>query len=89
MEQAEAYKYKLSRLIKAVSGFRKIVEIDTSKFNLLIKDAIKNARIQKFEYCTELLWKIIKTFLYLNEHSAIQISVYFCIEIINNPKNET
>jgi hypothetical protein len=67
MEQAKAYKYKLSRLIKAVAGFRKVVEIDVSKFNLLIKDAIKNARIQKFEYCTELLWKTIKTFLYLND----------------------
>ncbi len=69
MEQGEKYKYKLAVLGKAIDGFNKSLQIDTSIFTDDVSDAIKNGRIQKFEYCSELTWKIIKFFLY--EHHGI------------------
>ena len=67
MEQARSYKIKLKKLSKAVSGLRHVIEVDISGYSNVIKDAIKNGRVQKFEYCVELLWKAIKIFLFLNE----------------------
>jgi len=36
----------------------------------VLADGIKNGRIQKFEYCAELLWKMVRDFLMLNEGTA-------------------
>ena len=66
MEQTKEYKLKLSKLVKAAEGFKKLVDIDIAKLNPVLKDGIKNGRIQKFEYCVELLWKTIKDYLYFN-----------------------
>jgi len=64
MEQSERYKYKLAVLEKAIDGFNRSLQIDTSIFTDDVTDAIKNGRIQKFEYCSELIWKVIKLFLF-------------------------
>lgn len=68
MEQSQKYKYKLAVYEKAVNGFAKSLQIDISAFTAEVTDVIKNGRIQKFEYCSELTWKIIKVFLY-EQHS--------------------
>jgi nucleotidyltransferase substrate binding protein (TIGR01987 family) len=66
LESTKEYKLKLRKLIKAAESFKKLVDVDISKLNIVLKDGIKNGRIQKFEYCVELLWKTIKDYLYFN-----------------------
>jgi len=68
MEQSQRLKYKLDVYEKALNGFEISLKIDTSNFSDDIVDTIKNGRIQKFEYCAELTWKIIKYFLYANHN---------------------
>ena len=69
MEQKQIFQKKLQLYRKALSAFAEILQIDYSDFNEVVKDAIKNGQIQKFEYCTELTWKTIKRYLYI--HHAI------------------
>lgn len=64
MEQSQRFKYKLEIYAKALKGFDRSLNIDLSGFSEEIIDTIKNGRIQKFEYGTELMWKVIKNFLY-------------------------
>lgn len=64
MEQSQRFKYKLELYEKALKGFNISLNIDVLGFSEEIIDTIKNGRIKKFEYCTELTWKAIKNFLY-------------------------
>jgi nucleotidyltransferase substrate binding protein (TIGR01987 family) len=50
-------------LEKALSGFSKLVRLPLDGLNEVQVDGIKNGRIQKFEYCIELLWKTSRFFL--------------------------
>lgn len=54
---------KLAAFSNAVISFEEILEINSADFDDKVADAIDNGKIQKFEYCTELGWKIIKRFL--------------------------
>ncbi len=54
---------KLNQLIKAVTGFKKSLDLDVTGLNEVYKDTIKNGNIQKFEICVEILWKTIKKYL--------------------------
>ena len=65
MEQSKRFGYKLKLYEKAIKGFDSSLRIETSSFSEEVVDVIKNGRIQKFEYCAELTWKIIKSFLYI------------------------
>ena len=64
MEQSQRFKYKLEVYEKALKGFNISLNIDVLGFSEEVIDTIKNGRIQKFEYCAELTWKVIKNFLY-------------------------
>jgi len=93
MEQSEKYKYKLAVYDKALHGFNASLQIDVSGFSEEIIETIKNGRIQKFEYCTELTWKVIKNFLY--EYHAIDakspresIKEFFLVGAINESNYE-
>lgn len=63
MEQRERFQLKLGTFSKAIESFEAALNINLSDFNDEVSDAIKNGRIQKFEFCTELMWKIIKEYL--------------------------
>lgn len=63
MEYAKIFRSKFAVYKKAVEGFNASLEIDLSDFDEIVQDSIKNGCIQKFEYCTELTWKIGKRFL--------------------------
>ena len=65
MEQSPKFKYKLEVYEKALKGFDTSLNIDFKLLSEEIIDAIINGRLQKFEYCTELTWKIIKNYLYV------------------------
>ena len=60
----ERLKQKLEDLTKALKGLDEVMNVDTKTLPTeVLKDAIENARVQKFEYSTELTWKTIKAFL--------------------------
>ena len=67
MEEKEKYKLRLNTLVAAMDGFSKLMEKDITLFDEIVSDGLMNGRIQKFEYCTELLWKTVKNFLWIND----------------------
>ena len=76
MEFAERYNAGLKEFEKAFKGFEYGLSIDLSQYSTIEADYIRNGWIQKFEYCTELAWKLAKTLLeWKNGH------------LINAPKN--
>ncbi len=63
MEQAQRLEFKRTVFLNAFSSLDKSLGIDLSNLSPLISDAVKNGSIQKFEYCSELCWKLIKAYL--------------------------
>ena len=58
----EKYEEQLILLGKAVSDFKLSLDADMGKYDELEQNWIKNAQVQKFEFCIELLWKTVKSF---------------------------
>lgn len=74
MELSQKFESELSNLNQAVETFHKALNVtDNDSFNEITKDLIKNGKIQKFEYCAELAWKISKMYLQLKT-GEIEIS---------------
>jgi len=63
MELPEKYNIKIAELQKAVKGFSEAMKVDLFSFTEIMSDLAKNGQIQKFEYCSELLWKTTKVLL--------------------------
>lgn len=57
-------KYKAKQYEDAVINFEESLSIDCKNFSDKIVDTIKSGRVQKFELCTELLWKTLKVYLW-------------------------
>jgi nucleotidyltransferase substrate binding protein (TIGR01987 family) len=57
-------KCKAKQYEDAVSNFEESLSIDCKNFSSKIVDTIKSGRVQKFELCTELLWKTLKVYLW-------------------------
>ncbi|GAB6095737.1 hypothetical protein JCM14469_19900 [Desulfatiferula olefinivorans] len=55
--------YKLVQLRDALDNFEASLSIDTDSLDETIVDSIKSGRVQKFEVCTELIWKTLKVYL--------------------------
>lgn len=70
MEQTKKYRDKLDSLKAAINDFDESMKIDLSTADDVIKDAIENGQIQKFEFTTELLWKTLRA--YLTEFHGIE-----------------
>ncbi len=75
MELSRKFKEDLLEYNKAFKGFEKILELIPENYTEVESDAIKNGWLQKFEYCTELAWKVGKVFLELQTG-----------QIVSNPK---
>ena len=74
MELSGKFEVELSSLVQAVRTFHQAVNLTANKlFDKINKDLIKNGKIQKFEYCAELAWKISKMYLQLKT-GEIEIS---------------
>lgn len=67
MELSEKYKIELANLQKTVSSFESALNASFENLGSIGDDLIQNGRIQKFEYCAELAWKISKMHLELFE----------------------
>ena len=57
-------KYKTRQYEDAVINFADSLSIDFKGFSGKVVDSIKSGRVQKFEFCTELLWKTLKIYLW-------------------------
>ena len=80
MEPTETYRLKIEKLLKAYSGFFESLQVEFKGKSDLEIDVLKNGQIQKFEYCIELLWKSIKT--WLNEYHGLECySPKSCIKL--------
>lgn len=60
MELSEKYILELNNFHKAVNSFEAAMDATFENLNSIGEDLIKNGKIQKFEYCAELAWKISK-----------------------------
>lgn len=63
MELKDKFDSLIELLRKAISDFDTVLNADLNKYNALEIDWIKNAGIQKFEFCIELSWKTAKIYL--------------------------
>jgi nucleotidyltransferase substrate binding protein (TIGR01987 family) len=64
---------KIAVFLQALNGLEMLLQKDLSLFDPVVTDGVKNGRIQKFEYCTELLWKTVRRFL-LTVHGIETVS---------------
>ncbi len=48
---------------RALKGFAEVLDLEIDGYSAAIRDAIENGRIQKFEYCSELFWKYVRSCL--------------------------
>lgn len=57
-------KYKIQHYKAAVLDFERSLSIDIKILPELIADSVKSGRVQKFEFCVELMWKTLKVYLW-------------------------
>jgi nucleotidyltransferase substrate binding protein (TIGR01987 family) len=62
MELNEKYAQQLIEVENALIDFRKALDANMNKYDDLEQNWIKNAQVQKFEFCIELLWKTAKSY---------------------------
>jgi nucleotidyltransferase substrate binding protein (TIGR01987 family) len=74
MEFADRYQAGLVEFEKAFRGFEYGLQIDLSQQPAIEADYIRNGWIQKFEYCTELAWKLAKVLLEWKNGQVISAS---------------
>lgn len=86
MEQAGKYYDKLDSLKAAIEDFDKSMKIDLLIENAIVKDAIENGQIQKFEFTTELLWKTLRAYL-IEIHGIEKNSPKFAIKEFLNVRD--
>lgn len=67
MEPTAQLALKREAYRQALQGFADLLAVDLSPFDARIVDGLKNGQAQKFEYTTELTWKIIRRFLLLRD----------------------
>lgn len=63
MKTNERYHILFTEFQSALKGFENAINEDASQFNPVVQDLIENGRIQKFEICAELAWKLSKFYL--------------------------
>lgn len=66
MELKRKFDVELVNLKQAIHTYNQVLNLkEAEKYTAIELDLIKNGKIQKFEYCTELAWKVAKMFLEL------------------------
>ena len=63
MEPSRKLGFKFESLKTALNGFDKFLKLTADSLDPILADAVRNGAIQKFEYCSELCWKAMKSFL--------------------------
>ena len=60
----KSYPYKLNQFNDAVNGFAQAITVEVKGKSAVEADLINNGKVQKFEYCVELAWKLARMFLF-------------------------
>ncbi len=55
---------KLDQYRVSIKGFKDLLALDLTIYEGVVLDGLQNGLIQKFEVCSELTWKLIKSFLF-------------------------
>ncbi len=55
---------KLDQYRTSIKGFKDLLALDLTLYEGVVLDGLQNGLIQKFEVCSELTWKLIKSFLF-------------------------
>ncbi len=89
MELTEKYTELYHILGKSIEDFEISMKANLTKYTEQEIDWIKNAQIQKFEFCIELLWKTAKVYLESLEEKLytpkLTIKSLFVQQIIDEP----
>ena len=72
MEQTELYKAKVKKYKKALLSFNAAMEQDLSLFEPVINDILINGQVQKFEFCSELMWKTVRSLIIINNKIPVK-----------------
>lgn len=69
-------------------GLENLLKVNLIPFEEIVRDGLQNGQTQKFEYCSEALWKLAKLFLYekhgLDEASPKSVyAALYRLNIIN------
>jgi nucleotidyltransferase substrate binding protein (TIGR01987 family) len=67
MEATERFYHFRSDWLKALVSLEEILNVDLILYDEKEQDWIKNGQIQKFEICTELMWKTLRFYLSAQE----------------------
>lgn len=62
---------KIKQLEKAIDNLKIIIEAYNNEDEGIVKDGLRDSIIQRFEFCTELSWKLMKK--YLDENLTIEL----------------
>ena len=60
----KSYPYKLNQFNDALNGFAQAITVEVKGKSAVEADLINNGKVQKFEYCVELAWKLARMFLF-------------------------
>ncbi|MBI9107184.1 MAG: nucleotidyltransferase substrate binding protein [Spirochaetales bacterium] len=87
-------RYKKEQFEAAVADFSVSIKLDLTNFDPDVVDSVKSGRVQKFEFCVELLWKTVKVFLHeihgIDENSPkMVIKSFYTLEYVSAAEYET
>lgn len=65
MESSEKLEAKIEVFRDSLEDWAKLMKIKIESYPEEIHDGLRNGQIQKFEVCTELLWKTVQKYLFV------------------------
>ena len=86
-------KYKICQYKDALKNFEDSLSINIDELSEKIADSVKSGRIQKFEFCTELLWKTLKIYLWEvngidSKSPKLVIKDYYALDFLTTEEYE-
>ncbi|PCI29245.1 MAG: nucleotidyltransferase [SAR324 cluster bacterium] len=86
-------KYKVQQFKDALLNFEESLSINLDEYPTIVIDTLKSGRIQKFEFCTELLWKTLKVYLWEingidSKSPKMVIKDYYKLGLLSTPEYE-
>lgn len=93
MESFNTLTERLSDFTASLKTLEQSLKLDLNNYKEIELDTIKNRQVQKFEYCVELCWKVIKVFLSSRHGIEIvspksAIKEFFRVDVISEQEYE-
>ena len=85
--------YKLRQYKNTLNNFEESLSIQIDELPWEIADSVKSGRVQKFKFCTELLWKTLKVYLWEvngidSKSPKLVIKDYFALGFLTSEEYE-